>query len=157
MTSIADNHVVDFKYTVKNQSGEIIDSSDNAGPLSYIHGQNKMIPGLEREISGKKIGDIFQVTVKPEDAYGHHDEAMTQAIPKSEFGPDVDKIQVGSQLQVQDQDGQARVVVATEIRDDAIVLDANHPLAGQTLHFDVEIVGVRQATSEELAEGQING
>ena len=155
MTSIKNDHVVEINYTLKGDSGEVIDSSKEMGPLTFIMGKKNIIPGLESEIEGKKLGDTFNVTIKPEDAYGVRNEAMVQSVPKSQFGEDADKVEVGHQFQVQNENDQLMLVMVIEIEGDEIVLDANHPMAGKTLHFDVEIVSVRDATPEELERGHL--
>ena len=155
MTSIENNHVVEIDYTLKGDNGEVIDSSKDVGPLSFIQGKNNIIPGLESEIAGKKIGDDFNVTIQPEHAYGERNSALIQVVPKSEFGENAEKVQVGDQFQVQNENGQPMVVAVAEVKDNEVVLDANHPMAGVTLHFDVKIVSVRDATKEELNKGHL--
>ena len=118
-------------------------------------GKKNIIPGLELEIKGKKIGETFNVTIQPEDAYGVRNESMVQSVPKSQFGEDANKVEVGHQFQVQDQNDQLMLVKVIEIKGDEIVLDANHPMAGKILHFEVEILSVRDATSEELKRGHL--
>ena len=155
MSTINSNSVVEIDYTLKNNSGDVVDSSESAGPLSFIMGKENIISGLEVEISKKSVGDFFSVTVLPENAYGSRNEAMVQTVPKSQFGDDVDSLQIGSQLQVQTHDGEPMIVQVTEIRENEIILDANHPMAGETLHFDVKILSSREATSEELDRGYL--
>ncbi len=155
MTMIADGYVVEMNYTLTNSEGDVIDSSDGKAPLSYIHGKKNIIPGLEKEMTGKKVGDSFKVTIGPEEAYGNRNEAMVQTVPKDQFGPDAANVQVGMQFQVESADGQALLVTAIEVKENDVVLDGNHPLAGKTLHFDVEVVGLREATKEEMEKGSI--
>ena len=155
MSEILENHVVEIDYQLKNTEGQIIDSSERVGPLSFIMGKQNIIPGLEAEIAKRNIGDSFNVSINPEDAYGQRNEAMIQSVPKAQFGDDADKIQLGSQFQVQDQNGQPLLVQVIDIKDDEIVLDANHPMAGETLHFDVTILSAREATKEELEQGYL--
>lgn len=155
MTSIKNDHAVEINYTLKDDNGEIIDSSKEIGPLALIMGKKNIIPGLELEIKGKKIGDTFNVTIQPEDAYGVRNESMVQSVPKSQFGEDANKVEVGHQFQVQDQNDQLMLVKVIKIKGDEIVLDANHPMAGKTLHFEVEILSVRDATLEELKRGHL--
>lgn len=156
MGTIADGHVVEIEYTLTADDGQTLDSSKGEEPLAFIIGQQNIIPGLEKEVIGKSKGDAFKVTIQPKDAYGVRDEKMVQAVPKKEFGTDIDKIEIGTQFQLQDQNGQMVIASAIEITENEIVLDANHPLAGETLHFDVEIVGVRAATEEELSHGHVH-
>ena len=153
MNEIKENNVVEIDYTLKNDNGDIIDSSDGVGSLSFIMGKKNIIPGLEAEIAKKVVGDSFHVTVLPKDAYGERNESMVQSVPRAQFGDDADKIQLGSQFQVQDQSGQPLLVQVVDLKDDEIVLDANHPMAGETLHFEVKILSTRDATSKELEKG----
>lgn len=155
MNEIKDNNVVEIDYTLKNDNGDIIDSSDGVGSLSFIMGKKNIIPGLEAEIAKKVVGDSFNVTVLPKDAYGERNDSMVQSVPRAQFGDDADKIQLGSQFQVQDQSGQPLLVQVVDLKDDEIVLDANHPMAGETLHFEVKILSTREATSEELEKGYL--
>lgn len=155
MNTINENAVVEIGYVLKNGESEIVDSSKDSGPLSFIMGKKNIIPGLESEIATKSVGDSFKITVEPKDAYGERIEAMVQSVPKAQFGDDADKVQLGSQFQVEDKNGQPLVVQVIEIKNDVIVLDANHPLAGETLHFDVTILSTREATSEELEKGYL--
>ena len=155
MNEVQTNNVVDIEYTLTDSNGELLDSSKERGPLSYIQGKANIIPGLESEMEGKKIGDSFKVTVAPEKAYGNRDESLVQSVPKAQFGEDAEKVKAGDQVQVQTQDGSPMFVMATEVNDTEIILDANHPLAGMTLNFDVEVVAIREATSEELELGYI--
>ena len=156
MDTIQNNNVVDIEYTLTNSDGAVIDSSKGREPLSYIQGKANIIPGLESEIEGKKLGDKFNVTIDPENAYGDRDDNLTQSVPKSNFGEDVWKVKVGDQLEVRNQNGEPMVVTVAEVKEEEIVLDANHPLAGMALTFDVEIVGIREATAEELELGYIS-
>lgn len=153
--TISDGHVVEMNYVLTSTDGQTLDSSEGKAPLAFIIGKQNIIPGLEKEIVGKSQGDSFSVTVAPEEAYGERNEAMVQSVPKSEFGTDIDQIEVGTQFQLQDQSGRGLIATAVEIKEEEIVLDANHPLAGETLNFAVEIVGVRSASDEELSAGRV--
>ena len=154
MTSIRNDHVVEIDYTLTGDDGNVIDSSKEMGPLAFIQGKNNIIPGLESEVSGKKTGDKFNVTVAPNDAYGEIVQELIQVVPKSQFGENADSVKVGDQFQVQTEE-HPMVVKVVEISGDEVTLDANHPMAGKTLHFDVEIVSVREATEEELTRGYL--
>ena len=118
-------------------------------------GKKNIIPGLENEIAGKSVGDSFNVTIAAEDAYGLRDEKMIQSVAKSEFGENADKVEVGHQFQIQNQNGEPMIVRVIEVKESEIVLDANHPMAGETLHFDVKIVSTREATEKELERGEL--
>ena len=155
MTTVADGHVVEINYTLTNNKGDVIDSSNGTAPMAFIQGKQNIIPGLEKEMAGKKIGDSFKVTVGPEEGYGPRHKEMIQSIPKEQFGPDAPNIQVGMQFQLEGSNGQAVLVTAIEVRENEVVLDGNHPLAGETLHFDVEVISLREATEKELAKGNL--
>ena len=149
---ISEYHVASFNYTLTNDSGEIIDSSKDRAPLSYLHGAGNIVPGLEKELAGKSVGDSFKAAVPPELGYGQHNAAMVQQLPSEAF-QGVDEIKPGMQFQTQGQQGTLTVMV-TKVEADTVTVDGNHPLAGQTLHFDVEVTDVRAATSKELEQGQ---
>ena len=145
------NYVVSFHYTLKNGQGEVIESSADQDPLEYLHGHRNIIPGLERELTGKSVGEKFTATIKPENAYGNYDEGLLQTLSRDEF-EGVDQLQIGMQFEVEDDDGIGLVTV-TEINDDEVTIDGNHPLAGEILQFDIEVLEIRDATSEELTHG----
>lgn len=148
---IGDNCVVSIQYTLTDDEGTVIDSSSEGEPLVYLHGANNIIPGLEKELLGKTSGASLKVSVTPEDAYGTRSEEAVHIVPRSAF-EGVEDIQPGMQFQTEGPQG-VQMIVVTEINDDEITIDANHPLAGQTLHFDVTIETVRDATPEELDHG----
>lgn len=150
---IAENTVVSIHYTLSNTAGEVMDSSEGQDPLAYLHGANNIIPGLENALVGKVTGDSLQVVVEPDQGYGEVREELVQSVDRSNF-VDIAEIQVGMQFMAQTPWGEQPVTVV-EVEGDNIVLDGNHPLAGQTLTFDVKIVDVREATAEELTEGHV--
>lgn len=150
-----ENTVVLIHYTLTSDGGETLDSSEGREPLGYLHGFGNIIPGLENALSGKQAGDKLKVTIAPEDAYGVREDALVQVVPRSAFG-DAPDLEVGMQFQARTPEG-IRVVTIVDVAGDDITLDGNHPLAGETLHFDVEVVEVRAATDEELAHGHVHG
>ena len=152
---IANDLAVAIHYTLTDESGETIDSSAGAEPLTYLQGHANIIPGLERELEGCTVGDKKVVTVQPADGYGEHDENLVQAVPREMFSG-VDSIEVGMEFQVQGPQGEQFVEV-TEVSEETITVDGNHVLAGKVLKFDVEVVDVREATQEELEHGHIHG
>lgn len=156
MTITAD-HVVEFDYTLTNDKGEVLDTSRGEGrrPLAYLHGKNNIIPGLEKHLEGKKEGDQFNATIAPEEAYGERTDDRVTTVPRAELAQ-IPDLQAGMQLQAQTPQG-TQVVTVTEVNDDTVTLDANHPLAGETLNFDIEVVAVRKATDEEVAHGHAHG
>jgi len=152
---IAQDSVVSIHYTLTSDAGDVIDSSSGGEPLAYLQGHGNLIPGLERELQGKKAGDKLKVRIAPQDGYGEHDAELVQEVPRTAF-QGVSDIQVGMQFQAQSNHG-PRTVTITKIVGDAITVDGNHPLAGQHLNFDVEITEVRAATDEELSHGHVHG
>jgi FKBP-type peptidyl-prolyl cis-trans isomerase SlyD len=151
---ITDNTAVQFHYTLTNSSGEQLDSSHGEEPLSYLHGAGNIIPGLEAALAGKTAGESFSVTIPPADAYGEIDDSMVQIVSKKMF--DGMDIEIGMQFHADVSHG-AGVITVTEIQGDDVTVDGNHPLAGETLIFDVNVVDVRQATADEIAHGHIHG
>ena len=149
---IGNNSVVSMHYTLTDSAGNVLDSSQNAEPLTYLHGARNIIPGLEKALVGKIEGDALQVKVEPEEGYGEVVPGLINTIDKSAF-QGVDTIEVGMAFQAQAHDGATQRIIVTKVEGDEITVDANHPLAGVTLNFDVEIVSVREATEEEVAHG----
>ena len=143
---------MDYKLTV---DGEVLDSSDDAGPLQFLAGHDNIVPGLEREMIGMKIGESKDVVVSPEDGYGEFDEEGFMDVPRSEF-PDDMKIEEGIELNVTDEDGQNQYARVENITDETVRLDFNHPLAGAELHFNVKVVALREPTEEELDHGHVH-
>ncbi len=152
---IAKNSVVSIYYTLKGDDGEIMDSSDGRDPLVYLHGANNLIPGLEKELLGKSKGAKFTSTIAAVDAYGEINEDLVQTINRQMF-QGVEGIVLGMTFVAQGEGGTQRQVRVVEIEDDDITIDANHPMAGKTLHFDVEVMAVREATRQELSHGHVH-
>ncbi len=149
---VAEKTVVSMNYTLKDDDGTVIDSSEGREPLSFIAGKGMIIPGLEQALIGKNPGDEVSVSVSPEEGYGEYREEMTVQVNKDQFQGD-SEITEGMQVQAHNKDGSTQILTVKEVSDDQVTLDANHPLAGQTLHFDVSIEDVREATQEELDHG----
>ncbi|MEN8259413.1 MAG: peptidylprolyl isomerase [Pseudomonadota bacterium] len=152
---ISNNAAVQIHYTLTNSAGETLDSSIDSTPLAYLQGAGNIISGLEKALDGKAVGDTFVVSVPPEEAYGVHEDAKIETVPRSAF-QGVAEIEPGMQFQAQSPMGPL-IVTVTEVGDDEVTIDGNHPLAGETLTFDVEVVEVREATAEELAHGHVHG
>jgi FKBP-type peptidyl-prolyl cis-trans isomerase SlyD len=152
---IADNTAVSIHYTLTNDKGDVLDSSLNQDALVYLHGKGNIISGLEKALSGKTAGEKFNVRIPAKDAYGEFSEEMVQIIPKSMF-EGIDSIEVGMQFHA-DMNYGTGVVTIVKIDGNDITIDGNHPLAGQALTFDIEIVAVRQATNDEVEHGHIHG
>ena len=149
------NSVVLMDYTVKDDEGNLIDTSSGQEPLAFILGMGNIIPGLERAFVGKKKGDAFLVRVKPEEGYGERDESLVEVVPRGQFAG-IKDLRVGMQLQAQT-DEDIMVVTVVRITDKEVTVDANHPLAGKSLNFDVKVVEVRAATNDELSHGHVHG
>lgn len=147
--------VVSIAYTLKGDDGVVIDTSEGGEPLSYLHGHANIIDGLETELEGKTAGDKLKVTVSPEDGYGTRDDELVDLVPISNFA-EPEELEVGGQIVAETDEGQMMFTVL-EIGKDNVKLDGNHPLADQTLHFEVEIKEVRAATAEELEHGHAHG
>ena len=152
---IENQKVVSIHYTLTNEAGQVLDSSENQEPLAYIHGHGNIIPGLENALAGLSKGEKLKVTVEPADGYGERDDSMVQAVPRSAF-QGVDDIKPGMQFQAQSPEG-IQLVTVVSVEGDEVTLDGNHPMAGITLIFDVEITDVRDATAEELDHGHVHG
>lgn len=152
---IENQKVVSIHYTLTNEAGQVLDSSENQEPLAYIHGHGNIIPGLENALAGLSKGEKLKVTVAPADGYGERDDSMVQAVPRSAF-QGVDDISPGMQFQAQSPEG-IQLVTVVSVEGDEVTLDGNHPMAGITLIFDVEITDVRDATAEELDHGHVHG
>ncbi|TVP90161.1 MAG: peptidylprolyl isomerase [Thioalkalivibrio sp.] len=153
---ISENKVVSIDYTLKNDEGQVLDSSSGRGPLAYLQGHQNIISGLESALEGKAAGDNVQVTIPPADAYGERDESLSQAVPRQMF-QDADKVQVGMQFQTTSEQGASQIVTVTGVDPEHVTVDANHPLAGETLTFDVTVVDVREPTQEEMDHGHVHG
>ncbi len=152
---IAERKVASFHYTLTNDAGEVLDSSEGREPLAYLHGAGNIVPGLESEMNGRSAGDAFKVDVQAENGYGNYIEELVQTVPREAF-QGVENLDVGMQFQAQTGQGGIAVVV-TAIDGDDVTVDGNHPLAGQALHFDVKITEVRDATDEEIEHGHVHG
>ncbi|MEK6748521.1 MAG: peptidylprolyl isomerase [Pseudomonadota bacterium] len=152
---ITKNTVVSFEYTLKDTQGQLIDSSVGQAPFAYIQGTGSIIPGLEREMEGRSMQDSFSAVIPPEQAYGVRDEELVQDVPRSLFETASGQIEVGMQFQTPTEVGFQTVTVVA-VTSENVRVDGNHPLAGQTLAFDVKIVTVRAATPDELAHGHVH-
>ena len=147
--------VVLIHYTLTDEAGEVLDSSEGQEPLAYIHGHGNIIPGLEAALAGKAAGDKVQVTIPPEEAYGPRDEYLIQTVPVDAFHG-VDEILPGMQFHTETPDG-VQMVTVVKVEGEEVILDGNHPMSGLTLNFDVEVTEVRDATAEELSHGHVHG
>lgn len=152
---VAERTVVSIHYTLTNDKGEVLDSSQGGEPLVYLHGHGNIIQGLETALLGKAPGDKLEVRVAPAEGYGERNEKMVQQVPRRAF-QGVKDIQVGMRFQAQGPQGPTSVVI-TRVAGDMVTVDGNHPLAGEHLNFAVEITDVRDASAEELQHGHVHG
>lgn len=152
---IARDTVAAIDYKLTDNDGQVLDTSEGREPLSYLHGAGNLIPGLESALEGQTEGDSLTVTVEPEEAYGERDERLVQQVPMAAF-EGVEQVEAGMRFQATDEQGQGRVVTVTEVEGDQVTVDANHPLAGQPLNFEVNVVEVRAATDEEIEHGHVH-
>jgi len=152
---IAPNTVAAIDYTLTDDAGEVLDSSEGREPLTYLHGAGNIIPGLEQALEGSAQGDNVKVTVEPAEAYGERVEDLVQEVPMEAFAG-VEQVEAGMRFQATDDQGNVRVVTVTGVEDEQVTVDANHPLAGQQLHFDVNVVEVRAASNEEIEHGHVH-
>ena len=152
--NIADKHVVSIHYTLTNDAGDVLDTSEGKEPLKYLHGAGNIIPGLERALLDKTAGEELNVTVEPADGYGEHREELIQKVPREAF-QGVEQLDVGMRFQAQTQNGPVMVVI-TDVGEAEVTVDGNHELAGQRLHFAVKIEDVRTANQEELDHGHVH-
>jgi FKBP-type peptidyl-prolyl cis-trans isomerase SlyD len=147
--------VVSFDYTLTDEEGQVLDSSDGREPMAYLHGSGGIIAGLEAALEGKKEGDHLNVTIAPEEAYGVRNDTLVRSVPRSQFNG-VESLEIGMQFRANTDVGQM-IFTVVEITGETIQIDGNHPLAGMTLNFDVTVREVRDATEEELEHGHVHG
>ena len=150
---VASKKVVRIGYTLKDDAGVVIDSSTGQDPLTYIHGIGTLVPGLEKALEGKGAGDHVAVSVSPDDGYGPHDDSLIRKIPVRKLPKG--RVKPGSMVRVQTDEG-PMVLLVLGIEGDYATVDPNHPLSGKTLHFEIDVVDVRDATEEELTHGHVH-
>ncbi|MBN1964320.1 MAG: peptidylprolyl isomerase [Anaerolineae bacterium] len=153
VSTVQEGLVISVAYTLTLSDGEVIDEASSSDPLLYLHGAENIIPGLERALTGMTVGQRKQVVVDPEDAYGEYDEEGVQVLPRDAFGDGDVELEIGEMLTLRDEEDNLFDAEVIDLDDESVTLDFNHPLAGETLRFDVEIVGVRDATPDERAHG----
>ncbi|WP_028292488.1 FKBP-type peptidyl-prolyl cis-trans isomerase [Oceanobacter kriegii] len=154
--TIAQHKVVSIHYKVVDvASGETIDSSEGGAPMTYLHGAQNIIPGLEAALEGKQVGDELEVTVEPADAYGEYSEDRIQKVPMEAF-TGVEQVEPGMAFTAQTPEGPVNLIV-TEVEEELVTVDANHPLAGKALAFSVAVESVRDASEEEIQHGHVHG
>ena len=153
--TVTKDRVVSINYTLKDDDGQVLDSSEGREPLAFIQGIGAIIPGLEQALEGREQGENLAVSLTPEEAYGEYNDELIVSVPKDRF-PEPEQLEVGGQVQAQTADGGVQILTVAEIGEEDVSLDANHPLAGQGLHFHVSIEEVREATQEELDHGHVH-
>lgn len=153
--NISNNCVASIHYTLTNGDGKVIDSSEGQEPLAYLHGAGNIIPGLEKALVGKSVGDKLNVSIPAAEAYGLRDDSMVQELPSNMFSG-IEQIEVGMEFHAETEQG-LQVVTVTKVEGDTVTIDGNHPLAGVDLTFDVEVTEIRAATDEELTHGHAHG
>ena len=154
--TIAQHKVVTIHYKVSDsESDKVIDSSENAEPMTYLHGAQNFIPGLEQALEGKAVGDELEVVVEAADAYGERSDDRIQQVPMEAF-QGMEKVEPGMAVTAQTDQGQINLVI-TEVNGDMVTVDANHPLAGKSLKFEVSVEDVRDASEEEVTHGHVHG
>ena len=152
---IAERTVASFHYTLTNDAGDVIDSSSGHAPLTYLHGAGNIVPGLEKAMNGRLAGDSFQVVVPADEGYGQPNPMLIQVVPRAAF-QGIDELAVGMEFQAHTPQGPMSVAIA-KIEGEEITVDGNHPLAGKTLHFAIEVTEVREASVEEVLHGHVHG
>ena len=153
---IAEGHAVFFHYKLTSDDGETIDSSEGREPLGYLHGSGAIVPGLEKEMTGKAVGDKFEVKIEAKDGYGEHEPELVQTVPRETFGESAPNLQPGMMFQVQMPEG-IQIFTITAVTEKEVRIDGNHALAGANLNFAIEVTEVREATQSEIDHGHPHG
>ncbi len=152
---IENQSVVSLNYILRDAAGEILDQNSEGEPLTYLHGASNIISGLEDALEGRQAGDSFKVEIPPKQGYGEKDPALVKQVPKSRF-KEAEHLREGVQFEIETPQG-TQTYTVTGIEENTVRLDGNHPLAGKTLHFEIEVLHLRQATEEELHHGHVHG
>lgn len=152
---VARNKVVTIHYTLTDSEGRTLDTSVGGDPMAYVHGVGALIPGLETALEGRSGGDSIKVSVGPEDGYGVRNELLVRDLPRTSFGKR--KPDIGMQIRLENPGQEPRLAVVVDVKPDLVRVDGNHPLAGRMLHFDVQIISVRDATKDEIAHRHAHG
>jgi FKBP-type peptidyl-prolyl cis-trans isomerase SlyD len=154
--TVENNRVVTVDYILTLENGDVVEDTHKGMPMRFLAGHDEILPGLEDALFGLAVDDETAVTLAPDEAYGDYDPDAFEEAPVDAF-PTTEPIEPGMPIGVQDESGEMYQAYVSEVRTDAIVLDFNHPLAGETLHFQVKVIDVRPATAEELAHGHVHG
>ncbi len=153
---IAKDKVVELAYSLTDSEGDVLDQSDANDPFFYLHGAEQIVPGLENALTGLKVGDKKKVVVQPGEGYGEFDPSLRMTVKKAQFPADAE-LEEGLEFETTLNDGTPAIFTVVEIEGDQVTVDGNHPLAGETLHFDVEVMSIRDASSDELEHGHAHG
>ncbi len=153
--SVSDGLVVSLDYTLRLADGQVVDTSTGREPLEFLQGRSQIVAGLEQALYGMHVGDEKDVVVQPEDGYGVSDPDAIQEIPLNLFPSDI-TLEPGMGLELMDSAGELMLAFVAEVRPDSVLLDFNHPLAGETLHFNVKVAALRHPTTDELAHGHVH-
>lgn len=153
---IKSGRVVDLAYQLKNTQGEVLDQADANDPFTYLHGAQQIVPGLEVALEGLNVGEKKKVSVQPAEGYGEVNAELKLTVNRTQFPPNAN-IDAGMQFETHTPDGQSIIFTVEKVVGDQVHIDGNHPLAGQTLHFDVEVLKIREATEEEMSHGHVHG
>jgi len=151
---VQDGHVVSMEYTLR-VDGEVMDSSEGGDALKFVAGMGNIIPGLEKEMIGMGVGESKDVVVAPAEGYGEYNEEAFMDVPLEQFPEDM-PMQVGTEIHLQDSSGVSRYARINSVEEKSARLDLNHPLAGKELHFNVKVIGLRDATKEELEHRHVH-
>jgi FKBP-type peptidyl-prolyl cis-trans isomerase SlyD len=152
--NVEKDRVITISYTLKDQNGTVLDSSGDNGDFAYLHGHQNIVPGLENALEGKNTGDSVDATVEPAEGYGERNDQLVFRVPRDKM-PD-EELTIGTQFAAQDKEGNQQIVTLVDVGDEEVTLDANHPLAGETLHFNVTVNDIRDASTEELEHGHVH-
>jgi FKBP-type peptidyl-prolyl cis-trans isomerase SlyD len=153
--TVKDNLVVSIQYKITDDKGNLLDKTEDGESMSYIHGTDSLVPGLEKALKGKKIGDSLKVRVKSKDAFGEYISDLVEVVDRTDLA-DLEPIKEGMEFESEDEDGDLTVVEIKKIEDNKVTIDANHPFAGLNLNFEAEIMDIRKATKEELDHGHVH-
>lgn len=153
---IADGQVVILQHTLRADDGVVLDTSTADDPMAYLHGAENIVPGLEKELTGKRVGYKGRIVVPPADGYGEREDVEPETIPRRAFPPGL-RIEPGMTFMAEGPNGEHTPIWVLAVEGDQVVVDSQHPLAGKTLHFEVEVIGIRNATADELAHGHPHG
>lgn len=153
--TVAKDKVITLNFTLTDDDNNVLDRAEN-GQFTYLHGAQNFLPDIESALEGKSAGDTVKIRITPEQAYGHRDEEKTQVVPIEMF-ESAEQVTVGQQFHAQGEHGETILITVTNIENNQVTIDGNHPFAGLNLNFDIEVVDIRDASSEELAHGHVHG